>query len=475
MNRFFSYLRWLAALGVMPLTLANAALPAPIEVSLRAAGVPANSVAIYVREIGQTRAIIDHRATTPMNPASTMKVVTTVVGLDLLTPRYTWKTDFLTNARAENGVLRGPLYIRGSGDPRFTWEHLQAAVRALRQRGITEISGDVLVDRSRFAPVKDDPGGFDGQPLRPYNVVPDALLYNFKAVGFKFAPMPDKTVAISIEGPLPNGLTVHNTLRVAGGTCGDWKAALAPIFESHGNRASATFAGSYMADCGEREWYVSLFDHMGLLEGSFARLWRDAGGTWRGTMKEGTLPKGARVLYTHESAPLSSMVNDINKFSNNVMARQLLLTIDAEMTKSPARASRGGQSIRSWATTRGFAVPDLIVENGSGLSRAERISTKSLASFLEYGITAPFAKDFLQSLPIAATDGTLSKRFNSTAAERNAFLKTGTLTGVKALAGYLRLPNDKAMLFVAIINHPNAEIGTRALDSAVDWVFQNVR
>jgi serine-type D-Ala-D-Ala carboxypeptidase/endopeptidase (penicillin-binding protein 4) len=202
-------------------------------------------------------------------------------------------------------------------------------------------------------------------------------------------------------------------------------------------------------------------------------MWRDSGGVWTGLMREGKVPRGARILFTHTSAPLSTMVTDINKLSNNVMARQLLLTFDAEMTKSPARATRGGRTIREWAKTRGFDVPDLVVENGAGLSRTERISAKSMAKFLEYGLTAPFAEQFVQSLPIAATDGTLTKRFNNQAAEGNAFLKTGTLVGVKTLSGYLMLPGKRRVIFVGMINHPRAEAGVKSLDLAVDWMFQN--
>jgi serine-type D-Ala-D-Ala carboxypeptidase/endopeptidase (penicillin-binding protein 4) len=457
-------------------SLALAALPEPIASAMQAHGVPLNAVSVYVREVGRQEPLIDHRGSTAMSPASTMKIITTLVGLDVLKPNYTWKTTFLTNARIENGVLLGPLYIKGSGDPKFVTDNLQAAVNALRARGIRQISGDVLRDRSRFAEIIHDASLFDGQPLRPYNVGPDALLFNFKSVGFKFAPQPDGTVAVTTDGVKPDGLNITNRLRVtgtAGAGCGDWRSLITPSFASNGHFASASFTGTYPRDCGEQSWYVSLFDEGGLLAGTFARLWRDAGGTWTGAMKDGTTPKSARVLYTHTSAPLASMVTDINKFSNNVMARQVLLTVDAELSKKPAQAKRAGRSIRDWAKARGFDLPELVVENGSGLSRVERISAQGMAKILEYGLTAPFASDFMSSLPLAATDGTLSKRFVNQLAEGSAYLKTGTLTGVKALAGYLLLPGDRKMIFVGMINHGNADAGQKALDAAVDWVYQS--
>ena len=287
-------------------------------------------------------------------------------------------------------------------------------------------------------------------------------------------PLADRgaDVPASPDGASPDGLSIVNTLRTTSGTCPqDWRSRMAPNFDDRGNAVTATFAGIYATDCGERDWYISLYDHTGLFAAMFARLWRDAGGTWTGVAREGALPRNARVLHTHISPPLATMVTDINKFSNNVMARQLLLTIDAELSKRPAQAKRAGRSIRDWAKARGFDLPDLVIENGSGLSRIERISAQSLAGMLEYGLTSPFASDFLSSLPLAATDGTLAKRFVNQLAEGNAYLKTGTLTGVKALAGYLLLPDGRRMLFVGIVNHGNAEAAQKALDSAVDWVY----
>ncbi len=474
-------------------SVVHSKLPAEIEKSMRNAGIPLNAVSVYVREVGREQPLIEHRAFQPMNPASTMKIVTTLVALDVLTPTYTWKTDFLTSGSVQNGVLNGALIVRGSGDPKFTWEHLQVAVKALRDQGIRDIQGELQLDRSRFSPTKYDASQFDGQPLRPYNVPPDALLFNFKSVGFKFTPQINGDVAITTDGPAPDGLTVDNQLKTSLGNCGDWRSKVGANFEtdvatnsnavptngnavpSKGSTVRASFSGSYPIDCGERDWYVSLFDHSSLFAGSFARLWRDAGGTWMGTVRDGVTPKTARALYSHVSPPLSSMVTDINKFSNNVMARQLLLSFDAQLMESPGKADRGGRAIREWAKLRGFDVPELVVENGSGLSRKERISAKGMAKFLEYGLTAPFATDFVKSLPIAATDGTLAKRFTNQAAQGNAFLKTGTLTGVKTLAGYLQLPNNRKFLFVGMLNHARADGGNDGLDSVVDWVYRNAK
>ena len=216
----------LAALAASA-TVAQAALPEPIMQALREAGVPPSAASLYVREVGREQPLLAHRATTPMNPASTMKIVTTLVGLDALGPAYTWQTTFASNGRLQGGVLSGALHVRGSGDPKLTSESLQSIVAALRARGIREINGDLVIDRSRFAKAEHDPAAFDGLPLRPYNVGPDALLFNFKSVGFRFAPQPDGTVRVITDGVPPDGLSIVNTLRTATGSCPqDWRSRM---------------------------------------------------------------------------------------------------------------------------------------------------------------------------------------------------------------------------------------------------------
>ena len=288
---------WLVlVLLVTGATAARAVLPEPIAQALREAGVPPSAASLYVREVGREQPLVAHRATSPMNPASTMKIVTTLVGLDVLGPAYTWQTTFASNGRLQGGVLGGALYVKGSGDPKLTSESLQAIVTALRARGIREINGDLVIDRSRFAKAVHDPAAFDGLPLRPYNVGPDALLFNFKSVGFRFLPQADGTVRVISDGVPPDGLSIVNTLRTATGACPlDWRSRMLPAFDDRGSAATATFAGVYATECGERDWYVSLYDHTGLFAAMFARLWRDAGGTWTGVAREGGVPRSARV------------------------------------------------------------------------------------------------------------------------------------------------------------------------------------
>ena len=292
-----------------------------------------------------------------------------------------------------------------------------------------------------------DPAAFDGLPLRPYNVGPDALLFNFKSVGFRFAPLPDGTVRVITDGASPDGLSIVNTLRTTSGTCPqDWRSRMAPNFDDRGNAVTATFAGIYATDCGERDWYVSLYDHTGLFAAMFARLWRDAGGTWTGVAREGaratqrTRPAHAYLAATGDDGHRHQQVQQ-QRHGPPVVADH------RRRTEQAPGAGQTGRSIRDWAKARGFDLPDLVIETARACRAWERISAQSLAGMLEYGLTSPFASDFLSSLPPGRDGRHTAKRFVNQLAEGNAYLKTGTLTGVKALAGYLLLPDGRRMLF----------------------------
>ena len=139
-----------------------------------------------------------------MNPASVMKLVTTFAALELLGPDYRWKTEAYLGGPLDNGTLEGDLILKGYGDPKITIEQWQAFMATLRAQGLAAVTGDLVLDRSYFRLPPHDPAAFDGEPLRPYNVGPDALLVNFKAVRFVFAPdAAGDGVDVRVEPPLP--------------------------------------------------------------------------------------------------------------------------------------------------------------------------------------------------------------------------------------------------------------------------------
>lgn len=448
------------------------ALPEPYVAALRVAGVPLTAVGMAVLPLGASAdagspLAISLNESLPLNPASTMKLVTTYAALHLLGPAYTWRTEAFAAGALRGDLLDGDLAIRGGGDPTLVIEQLWLLVHRLRAYGIRGIRGDVLLDRSAFALAPVDPGAFDGEALRPYNAPPDALLLNFKAVSFSFVPEPEtRSVRVSVMPPLA-GLRLPRNVPALDGACGDWRARLQADFS---NPLAPLFRGGYPQACGERQWHVSVLDHTQYFEAAFRALWEGAGGVWTGKARDATVPADARRVALHESAPLANAIRDINKHSNNVMARQLYLTLGAEASRQPGSPQRAAQALRAWLAGRGLEMPELQLENGAGLSRSERIAAASLARLLAHAFASPLMPEFVSSLPLAGVDGTMKNR---SGAAGNAHVKTGLLAEVRAIAGYVHAASGRRYAVVSIINHANAGNAQPAHDALLDWVYRN--
>ena len=442
--------------------------------ALRAASVPQSNVAIVVQELGAARPAFSYNATVPMNPASVMKLVTTFAALELLGPAYHWKTEAYATAPLRDGVLEGDLVLKGYGDPKLDYEGFWMLLRALRGKGLRDIRGDVVLDRSFFAPVLADPGRFDGEGLRPYNVLPDALLVHYKSLRFAFVPEPEReAVRIYVE-PRPPGLVVANTLRLSAGNCLEGRAfrdMLQAEFAA-GPPPRAEFSGRYPIACGEKELNVALLAPNEQVAGIMRELWPEMGGVWKGKVREGEVPADAQLLHTHVSAPLAEIVRSINKYSNNVMARQLYLTLATATSEPPARPELASEAVRHWLAVKGIPAHELAIENGSGLSRTDRISAASLAAVLQAAWKSAVMPEFVSSLSLVAFDGTMRKRLVGDPIAGQAHIKSGLLSDVRALAGYVLDRRGRRKVVVMLMNHPNAPEAEAATDELLRWAYE---
>lgn len=499
--------QWMSRLACLLLSLAPAAgwaqheLPPEIAETLARAGVPASSVAMVVAPLPPPPGTVSQlpepvnpggeqnpapaadpttlppprlswQADLPLNPASVMKLVTTYAGLDLLGPGHLWRTRVYKQGFVRDGVLHGNLLIKGSGDPKLVLERIQDLMRAIESKGIRAIDGDILLDNSVFRLPPHDAAAFDDDPLRPYNAGPDGLLLNFKALIFSFVPDPaGKRVLVHSEPPIA-GVEIPAELPLAGGACGSWRTRLAADF-SDPNRVS--FAGRYALSCGEQQWGVAYPDPASYAPRVIEGMWRGAGRQLNGQVKWIDKPATGQPLVTGISLPLTEIIADINKFSNNVMAQQLFLTLSAAGDGRGSFGESRNRLARWWRQRFGLrAAP--VVENGSGLSRKERASAAALAALLQHAAGSPHAAVFERSLSIAGVDGTarrLRARNPTSDAIGNATLKTGTLRDVAAVAGYAYGQSGRKYAVVGIINHPNAGAARPALDRLVEWAVRD--
>jgi D-alanyl-D-alanine carboxypeptidase/D-alanyl-D-alanine-endopeptidase (penicillin-binding protein 4) len=456
--------------GVTPWSTA-AELPAPIAAALQQARIPESAVALYVQDLAQPTPLLAHNADTGMHPASVIKLLTTYAGLQTLGPAYRWKTEFYTDGAMKGDRLDGDLIIKGYGDPKITLETFWLWLRDLRIQGVRDIRGNIVVDRSYFDVPKEDPGAFDGQPYEPYNAQPDALLLNFQAHRIRFLPDgAGKTPRIVFEVAIPKARVV-NQVRMTNGSCGDWQDALRYRVEQTPKGVVLIFSGSYSAACGEKSMHLSLLDANAYLYALFKPLWEELGGRWRGRVVDGGTPADATLLARHESPPLAEVIRDINKFSNNVMARQLYLTLGAETLGAPATLDKAGQAVANALAVRGLDFLELVMENGSGLSRRTRISAHHLGELLRAAAGSPFAAEFESSLPVVALDGTMRKRLKDNGVAGHAHIKTGSLDGVRAIAGYLLDARGRRNVVVCLINDGNAARARPVQDALLEWVY----
>jgi serine-type D-Ala-D-Ala carboxypeptidase/endopeptidase (penicillin-binding protein 4) len=452
-------------------SLAYADLPAPIEEAFKKADIPLDSVSVFVQGVDESMPTITHNTNKAMNPASVMKLVTTYAALEALTPAYRWKTEVYRNGDVENGVLLGDLVIKGYGDPSFDAQAFWRLLMRLRQTGIGEIKGDLIIDKSYFARETGNGPPFDDETWRAYNALPSAFLVNGRHTSLRFN-VQDNVVQVDQEFSLPQ-VEIVNHLRLSKAACGAWRQNFTYDIQPSSTRVKVVIDGTYAATCGERYLELSLLSDEQYAFFTFQKLWAELGGKFDGRLQVKEVPLTALEVLEQVSEPLGYVIHDVNKWSNNLMARQILLTLAAEKQSVPATELKGADVVRQTLAENGFNFKELVIENGSGLSRIERISAEHLGQMLVSAYHSPVMPELIASLPILAVDGTVQTRMRDSTLHGRSHLKTGSLDGVSAIAGYVLDHHSKRYVVVIMVNHKNAARSKEAQDAVLSWVHDS--
>ncbi|MDD3353163.1 D-alanyl-D-alanine carboxypeptidase/D-alanyl-D-alanine-endopeptidase [Zoogloea sp.] len=461
-----------ALLSATPAARATDTWPHSVETSLRDNRIPDSAVSLLVLPVDGAKPLIAHRADEAMTPASVMKVVTAWAALENLGPAHVWQTRLLASEAQRDGVLTGNLHIVGGGDPRLSRERLWQMLRDLRMRGVQRIAGDVLIDRSVFRLPPHDPAAFDQRPLRPYNMGADALQVDYGALPVRLTPTP--TGARILMDPPFEGLQLESQVQRSGGVCADPTAGLGATTERTGSGITLRIEGTLPEACTQDfVWNLSPVSPTRLFEALFRSLWHELGGEIDGQFRDAPAPSHTTLLTESPSPPLAEVIRDMNKWSNNVIARHLLATLGNLEHGDEDSVSRGVRKIVDTLRSSGISTAGLVIENGSGLSRRERISARSLAQVLQHAWRGRHMPELLASLPIAGVDGTARKRFAGTPASGNAHIKTGTLDGVRSLAGYVLGVSGRRYIVVMMINHTHAAASREAQNLLLEWVARH--
>lgn len=490
---FCSLLLWLSGCASQP----DAQLRQQLTQQIQAAGLQPDQVALLVMPVAagpQNRPLIAHNADLLMQPASTLKLLTSAVALDQLGPLWRGETELLvdpadlTKARHQ-GVLRQPLFVRGKGNPDLDYAALSFLLAQLYNEGVRDLQGGVVLDRSWFHPALPDPAApaFDESPRARYNHIPDALSLNQQMVQLRLQSDAN-TVRLSTL-PAFADLELSAQLRLTDSRCDQFNGQRLQLNEQAlpDGRIRLVLRGEFPRHClheedaawlsREAQWQLSL-----------QQFWRQLGGNITTPLKvhQGQTPAGALVVAQHFSRPLPQLLQQLNKNSDNGLARTLALQLGAqyqsvqqeneqiaEKLAATDSVEAAEQMVKSWLKQRQLPAEGLVLDNGSGLSRQARTSASQLAALLQYAWQQPWGLDLASSLPRAGTDGTLQNRMRTSVARDRARLKTGTLRNGTGLAGYVFDRQQRPWIFVGLVNAEQGVVkGRSLLDQWVQQVSQ---
>ena len=444
-------------------------LPSTLIDFMQERNISADEISVYVRDVSADGPLLQHEVDLPRNPASTMKLLTTWAALKTLGPAWTWDTEVWTRGEIQDGVLNGDLILKGYGDPFLVYESFWQLVHDLRLKGLQEVTGNIIIDNSFFELPAIDPAAFDGERERVYNAPPSALMFNFQATRLLFEPDMAASKVNVIAFPKPK-LPLTDQLEFVSGDC--TKRRHNPHVQTQID-GSIKVSGPYIGSCGSRLETLVLSSPEEHAFNAFRDFWQMLGGKLGGGLQTGILKAGDRQYYVHTSMPLAEQIRLINKWSNNVMTRQVMLTVGAKMFEAPATLEKGRLAVLKVLTDQGIPTQGLVIENGSGLSRNERVSARQFGELLQAIWRDPYMPEMLNSLPLLGEDGTLARRFRHTDLAGRTRLKTGTLKDVSAIAGYMLTRSGKRMIVVMQQNgQRSAGFGHSLQNLLLEWVFE---
>lgn len=408
----------------------------------------------------------------PFNPASSIKLVTSMAALDILGPGHRWNAGLYAAAPIVEGSVRGDLYFHGEGDPYLTNQSLLHLVAGLHRRGISSVAGDLVVDESIFEIPSYDPAAFDGRGTRAYNGSPGAAVVNFGSTQVVISSQ-NGAVGAYLDPPSAT-FTLVNNLKLRRARCsGSWRARLKErLTRNDDGSAVLTLAGNYPSGCGEKSFFLlgqsNPAAHLaGAVIGQFEELGGEVAGSWRVEK----MPRNAKRLVANSSRTLVEALWGMNKYSNNVMARNIFLSIGAKSELAPETLASARRAVEGWLKGYNIDTSGFFIDNGSGLSRTTRITPRQFGDALLRFVRTSYASELVASLAVLGRDGTARKWNASRDSAGNAHIKTGTLSNVRSTVGVVHNPASD-IVFVMLVETRGTAAARRAIQDMLDWAYK---
>ena len=439
-------------LVLLAITFSNTDGLASVDALIKKHQIPENKLSIILEDSESGERLISINPSTTRSPGSVTKIFTAFAALDLLGEAYQWRTDAFIEKENNNQEIVDHLLIRGGGDPSFSLKDLEKLILNIRAKGIREIRDDIYFDQTFFRQRKKSTAKFDKSPLRPYNTMHSSLIINSNKIDLSFnlneqTGKPDITPLF-----LPIGIEIENNLSVGSGKCKDFRSKV--TFDEKFRKQTLTILinGVYPAQCKNLDHDLAITRTEHYFFGVFKKLWLNSGGTINGYYKKKN-KSNKHVLVAHVfSEELSTALEMMLKESDNLTARNIFLSLPEFSKRKELRNSRkllyGSMKENNiyWHFRN-------IIDNGSGLSRVTRIKAESVMSLIQEIDQGTKFSSIKSMLPISGVDGTLKNIYQSKLLRGQLRLKTGTLNGVRCLAGFITTKSGNEYRFVFMHNN----------------------
>lgn len=445
-----SSLIWLAlVLAFVPSPVAandlDAALAKKLDGIRRRFGLQ-RALGVVVNDLATGATIYQHNAAKMFVPASGMKLATIGASLHYLGPNYRFQTEFLVDGPLENGVVKGNLYVHGSGDPSLTHHEMAYIARSLSEAGLTAIEGDVVLDDSFFDDRLRGPASYDNI-LKQGLPIQSALSYNFNLVEIKALPGTAGSKAQIHDG----GYGYFDVLnRVTTATRGNPWMRVQKL-----RRDQVVVRGRVIQ--GDEEERIGRFvapDPTQYFASAFVGKLRESGVSVPGQVINGQVEgRDLQTLYVHRSARLVEVLGSLGKYSNNFSAEQMFKALGAHRWGEPGSFESGARAVSEYIVGLGVNKRDFRVDDGSGLSYDNFLSAAILVKILEDIYRAPELRtDFICTLALGGVDGTLRRRFLNVKHMGRIMAKTGSLANVSSLSGFAFSEHRGPLVFSVVTN-----------------------
>nr|WP_246017863.1 D-alanyl-D-alanine carboxypeptidase/D-alanyl-D-alanine-endopeptidase [Mesobacillus subterraneus] len=413
---------------------------------------------VSIRSADDGELLYEHMGNTRLQPASLLKLFTAGAALSVLGEDYRFTTEVSADGKVSDGALDGDLYLVGRGDPTLLPADFAEFAREISNKGINRIEGDVVVDDSWYDDIRysgdltwNDEHQYYGSQVSALTASPNED-YDAGTVIVNIQPGEKGQSANITISPENDYVTVVNQTK----TVGPKGAYNLKVDREHGSN-TIFVKGTIPAGAKNNRKWVSVWEPSGYAGDLFKRALEDQGVEVVGKIRTGTATEGMAGLISHKSMPLKDLLVPFMKLSNNGHAEVLVKEMGKAIHKEGSW-EKGLEVMNAELAKFGVDPARLVLRDGSGISHANLVPANEITSFLFHVRKEKWFPAFKHSLPVAGdrdrmVGGTMRNRLKEEDLKDRVIAKTGSLTGVSTLSGYVETSSGETLIFAILLNN----------------------